>query len=119
MNESAIKDFSKAIDANPDHINAFYSRGVASSNLSHFEEAIKDFDKVIEMNSEWDTAYYQRGLTYTKLNNDNKALADFKMAITLNPDFEEALSEIIKLENSIDELLDDKKEGTTKKENTD
>ena len=75
------------------------------------------------MNSEWDIAYYQRGLTQTKLNNDTEALADFKMAITLNPDFEEALNEIIKIENTIDESLDEKselkKEETTKKENTD
>ncbi len=67
------------------------------------ESAIKDFTKAINLDAENEKAFYQRGLAYLKLKNEVDALADFKSAITLNPDFEEALNEIILLENSLED----------------
>ncbi len=81
----------------------YFLRGKTKADLGMSDSAIKDFSKAIDQDPENATAFYQRGQAYLKLQKEQDALADFKTAITLNPDHEQALNEIIKLENSEEE----------------
>lgn len=69
---AAIEDFSKAIELNPDHVDAWFERGSCFMRLKSFSAALKDFSKMIELlpapeakdlNEEifFEEAYYQNG----------------------------------------------------------
>ena len=40
--EEAIEDYSKAIDLDPNHSNAYNNRGVVKHKLGNYEKAIED-----------------------------------------------------------------------------
>ena len=71
--EEAIRDYSKAIEINPQNANAFYNRGLyyliiiegsALDDLGRKEDAIKDYSKAIEINPQNAYAFNNRGLYY-------------------------------------------------------
>ena len=43
-------DYDQAIKLNPNHADAYYSRGYVNYNLGYQEEAIADFDQAIKLN---------------------------------------------------------------------
>ena len=73
--EAAVRDFSKAIELNPEYATAYNNRGFAYMKLSKYNEAIIDFDKAIELNSKYATAYNNREIAYNKLN-DKESIID-------------------------------------------
>ena len=60
----SIKNLSKAIELDPELIDAYLSRGRAYTELDKHAEAIDDYTKVIELNPESVTAYLSRGIAY-------------------------------------------------------
>ena len=58
----AIKDYDKAIELNPNDIDAYYNRGIARSDLGDHNSAIEDYDKVIELKPYYANAYNNRGV---------------------------------------------------------
>ena len=81
----AIKDYTKAIDLNPDYATAYNNRGVAKSSLGDKEGAIKDYDKAIDLNPDYATAYYNRGKAKMSVGDKEGAIKDYDIAIELNP----------------------------------
>jgi len=73
--EAAVRDFSKAIELNPEYATAYNNRGFAYMKLSKYNEAIIDFDKAIELNSKYATAYSNREIAYNSLN-DKESIID-------------------------------------------
>ena len=47
---SAIENYSKAIEFNPSLTNAYYNRGTIKNYLKNFRGAIEDYSKAIELN---------------------------------------------------------------------
>ena len=45
-----LHDLTKVIELNPNHADAYYSRGAAKESLGKLEEAIQDYSKAIELN---------------------------------------------------------------------
>ncbi|MDM8527187.1 tetratricopeptide repeat protein [Anaerolineales bacterium HSG24] len=45
----AIKNFTKAIDLDPDCTIAYYDRGVAYKEMKEYQNAIKDFEQFLEL----------------------------------------------------------------------
>ena len=45
--DSAIKDYSKVIELNPQYDEAYYNRGIAYSDKQEYDSAIKDYSKAI------------------------------------------------------------------------
>ena len=78
--ERAIEDFDKAIEFNPNYVEAYYNRGVAYVKLNEHERAIKDFSKAIELNPALAEAYGNRGIVYLEIHRYEESARDLKKA---------------------------------------
>lgn len=84
--ETALECFSKLIELDPDHADAYIYRGNTMLKLERHDEALADFTKAIEIKPVEAVAYYNRGITLGKLERNDEALADFTKATELKPD---------------------------------
>ena len=78
--ESAIQDYNKTIELNPNYTLAYNNRGVAYLSLRNFNQAIADATKAIQLNPNYAKSYQLRGLCYQALGETAKAQADFAKA---------------------------------------
>ena len=49
--QGAIADYTRAIEINPQNVDAYYNRGLAEDDSGDYEGAIADYTKAIEINS--------------------------------------------------------------------
>ena len=91
--DDALVNLSKAIDLNPNYVDAYFLRGLIYGSQYDFDKAIADFERVVELDpSHTDAkamhadAYAARGADYALEKNYDKAIADFERAIELDPD---------------------------------
>ncbi len=82
----SIEDYDKAIELNPEYVDAYNNRGNAYDDLGEYQQAIEDYDKAIELNPEDPDAYINRGLSYNSLGKYQQATEDYDKAIELNPE---------------------------------
>ncbi len=80
---NAIRDFTKAIELQPDNAFAFNNRAFVYKNKGNFDDAIKDYSEVIRLKPDFSVAYYGRGFSYQAKGEKEKALADYKKALSL------------------------------------
>lgn len=86
----AIRDFDRAIMAEP-HVDFLYvSRGIAFEMSKQYDRAISDYDKAIELNPNYVDAYLGRGRIYQNTKSYDKAILDYNKAIELQPSSESA-----------------------------
>ncbi|MCI0712942.1 MAG: tetratricopeptide repeat protein [Chloroflexi bacterium] len=85
--DSAIRDFTQAIQQDETLAEAYYRRGLAHRDLSNNEDAIADFTRAIELDTTFGAAYYYRGEIYLNQSDYETAIADFDLAIQF--DFDE------------------------------
>ena len=52
----AIKDYSKAIEINPEFMYAYNNRGLAYESIGRISQAIADYKKALELNPNYETA---------------------------------------------------------------
>jgi len=83
--EEAVRLYTKAIEINPNFVQAYYNRGIAYNDIREYFKAISDFTKAIEINPDYAEAYYNRGVAYIDMINYSQAISDFTKAIELNP----------------------------------
>lgn len=88
--ESAIQQFDKAIDINPQTAEAYFYRGFVFARLDDFDQAIADYDQAILLEPQYVEAYLNRARVYDDLGEIDLAIADFDQAILLNPQSAEA-----------------------------
>ena len=82
---SAIEDYTKAIELAPDKAMPYYNRGLQRQHMKEYKGSLEDFDKYITM-APYDTdAYKNRALTKEYLNDYKGALEDYNKAIEINP----------------------------------
>jgi len=98
--EIAIGDFSKAIEASPEFVEAYFQRGCAKHYSDDYNGAISDFDKAIELRPDSEVFYKQRGSSKTMLKDYKGAIEDCDKAIEIKPDYDKAyaLRGILKIE---------------------
>ena len=83
----AIKDFSDAIEINPEPF-IFIRRGEAYRLNAQYDLAIKDFSSIIEKGSEYASqAYYRRGWVKEMLKDYDGALNDYNIGIELDNNY--------------------------------
>lgn len=111
--EQAIKDFTRAIELEPNFTEAYYSRGICFGFSFKYEEAIKDFTKAIELNpvaSVTYDPYRYRGVNYYAQKKFSEALEDYMKSINHNPDdpltYESRANTLMKLKR-YDEAIKD------------
>ena len=82
--QSAVDDFSRAIDLHPIYVSALYSRGVLYwRELGNYYRAVKDLTRVIELAPHWYEAWFNRALAHQLRNEIPEAIADYEHYLTL------------------------------------
>lgn len=79
----AIYDLSDAIDLRPEHISAYYYRGLARAQLGDVRAAIIDFNTVV-INQPHEKAYLNRGMCFQAIEAYPSAISDYNAALKLN-----------------------------------
>ncbi|MBV6404730.1 MAG: hypothetical protein GFGODING_01488 [Flavobacteriales bacterium] len=88
--DEAIALFSRVLQQDGDHLNAYLQRGFCHSLTKRYEAAVADFSAVIARKPDHLWAYTSRGSAYNKLKQYDKAMRDFDQVLTLDPRNEEA-----------------------------
>ena len=74
--KEAIREYDRALKANPKLADAYFNRGNAYYDLGQNDQAIKDYSEVIRLTPKDAEAYYNRGNAYRRLKKDEVALKD-------------------------------------------
>ncbi len=88
----ALRLFDRAIQANPDDAEAYYSRGNALYVLQQCPAAVESYDKAILLKPDFAEAHHNRGSVLHMLQQFQAAIESYDKAILLKPDYEEAIS---------------------------
>ena len=106
----ALANFDRAIELQPKHSEAYYSRGNAKSALGSYQWAIDDYNKAIEYYRKsilfpgYDDAYINRGNAKSSLGDHQGAIEDYNIAINLSQSNSRAYSNRAHCKNAIGDL---------------
>jgi tetratricopeptide (TPR) repeat protein len=81
--DSAIKEFTKVIEINPQDFRGYGARGTAYLGKNDLDSAIRDFTKVIEISPQEVKAYGARGIVYSEKKDFDLAIKDFTKALQI------------------------------------
>jgi tetratricopeptide (TPR) repeat protein len=87
---NAIKDFSRALEINPNYIDALINRGGAYAQLGRSNDALIDFNHALNFEKKDAELYNKRGEVFMQNNMYDQAIKDFTAAIVLNPVYSDA-----------------------------
>ena len=87
---AAILDFDKAIELDPNYLDAYVSRGFAYLKLKDFTLCLIDFNKAIEIAPDQGYLYDYRGFLYNNIKQYDKSAVDYNKAIELDPKFKDS-----------------------------
>ena len=76
----------------PDHADAYFTRGMAKYELKDFTGAIADYTAAINLDPNLETASIARGRAFTALRNEKPAKVDLNKARDLRNKFTKASS---------------------------
>ena len=83
--DEAVKEFSKALEENPDHPMAHLGLALTYMQTKKNSEALQEFNLAIEKNPKLAAAIADRGILYDQMGEYRKALTDYKKALELDP----------------------------------
>jgi len=75
--EMAVKQFTRAIELDPNFSAAYFYRGLAEFKLGEYKRAIMDFDKVNQLDTTLKVIHMYKGFAYRQLGDEDNALASF------------------------------------------
>ena len=96
--DSAVADYSKAIELRSMEPSVYLNRGIAHLNKKNYDLSIQDFNKVIELDPKQSTAYLNRGNSFEKKGEIQKALNDYQKAFDLDAGNEAAKTSLQRLQ---------------------
>jgi len=82
--DEAVKEFTLALDKDPDHVMAHLGLAITYMQMERFGESEMEFNRTIELAPELAVAYADRGILYDRAGKYESALADYKKALTLD-----------------------------------
>ena len=80
----AINEFNKAINLNPNYVDAYGDRGASKANIGEYEAAIIDYQKAEELGMNTSILYSNLGYAYYKLKQPYNALPYLEKAIEID-----------------------------------
>ncbi|MBU0476146.1 MAG: tetratricopeptide repeat protein [Bacteroidetes bacterium] len=83
--DNAILYYQKAIELNPNYVDAYYNMGNAYGKNDNADKAIECYQKVIEIAPNYTDAYLYMGLAYGTEGDFDEAIMCFKKVIELDP----------------------------------
>lgn len=84
--DQVIADYSKAIQIDPQVLNAYSNRGSVLRRQKKYSAALIDLNKAIELAPMDPIALYNRELTYPQSGDKERAIADYRRVLELKPD---------------------------------
>ena len=84
--KKAIEYLNKAIQLQPNYVEAYFIRARVYEILGQHQRAIEDFNEAIRLKPNYVEAYKSRGVVYNFLLQYQRAIEDFNKAISLKPD---------------------------------
>jgi tetratricopeptide (TPR) repeat protein len=84
--QSALEDYNKAIQLQPNYARAYNNRGLIRFDLGDKKAAIEDYNRAIQFQPDLFQPYNNRGLAHYALGDKQAAIADYNKAIELKPD---------------------------------
>jgi len=88
--EKAMEDYDRALELNPEYVDALNNRGMIRGLQQQYQEAIRDFDEAIRIRPDFAKAYNNRGNARRFLGDADGALQDFTRAINIKPTYLDA-----------------------------
>jgi tetratricopeptide (TPR) repeat protein len=88
--EEAIRNFTLALNVDPDAYLAYYNRGLAQNKLGNYDAAIADFTRTLIIDHTYVYAVYARALAKYKKGDFDGSIADSNDAIHMNPSYMDA-----------------------------
>ena len=79
--DSAMMDFNKAIELNPDKFEGYSNRGNMNCILGKFDEGLKDYNMALKLNPDLKDGYINRGRLLKDKNRIDEAMQDFNVYI--------------------------------------
>jgi len=83
--DSAIFDYNKAIEIDPNIPLIYANRANAYSNKRLFDEAVADYKKALEINPKDDKVYHDLGMVYVNKGDFDQAISYFNKSLEVNP----------------------------------
>jgi tetratricopeptide (TPR) repeat protein len=83
--EEALESCQKAIDIDPESVNAWVCRGNTLNNIERYEEALENYQKAIDIDPESVNAWVYLGNTLDNLERYKEALESCQKAIDIDP----------------------------------
>ncbi len=106
--EQAITVYDKAIAVRRNNYKVWYSRGNSLYNLQKYPEALSAYNRAIRYKKDHSESWYSKGNVLVNLGKDKEALTAYDTAIKYNPDYREAIKARKKLQERLEEQLEDK-----------
>jgi uncharacterized caspase-like protein len=88
--ESAIKDFTSALDRKPNFVDGFRNRGLAYHMQGDYDSAIADFKRALKLDAKSAALYNARGTSLVNKEELDLAIADFDRALKIDGKFAKA-----------------------------
>ena len=83
--KNAVANYEKAIELNPEYVEAFISLGALHQNNKNYEGVITNYGEAIRLDSSNELLYEEIGTAKRELGDHKGAIIDFKKAININP----------------------------------
>ncbi len=85
--ETAVNDYSKAMELDPEDLRFPFNRAEALARLGRHEEAVKDLDLVIKGKPKYYFAYHRRAESLARLRRYQEAVQDYTSAVDLKKNY--------------------------------
>ncbi len=92
--EEAIKAFSRAIEINPDCVEAYNNRGIAWCQKGDYDRATANNAMALEINPRCTEAYNNQGAVWFYKGDYERAIANYTRALEINPHCAEACGQL-------------------------
>ena len=106
--DEAIAEFRKAIEIDPELVEAYSNLGYVFLKQKAYQEAIDAFSKGIEKDGNYADLHYNLGVAYFRINKHEKAIQEFTRAIEINKDYIAAILDLclVYLKSAVEEIQD-------------
>jgi tetratricopeptide (TPR) repeat protein len=107
---SAIQDYNKALEINPNYAEAHHGLGRAYEEKREFDSAIAEYNKVLEINPNSADIYLNRGNVYEKKGDFDAAIAEYNKVLEINPNHTNAyygLGDVYEKKGDFDRAIQD------------
>ncbi len=82
--EKALEFYDRALEENPENVEAWNNKGFLLFTLGLYEEALKCYDRALEIDPSYREAWYNRGYTHHAMGQLSAAVADYWHALRID-----------------------------------